>query len=182
MTDVRVVYRKYDGTLHWNHPARRLDADDLGTWLAVPAHTRVHKGEPEWGPVEAPFVMLLPHEAWWTATFNAEPHRTEIYCDITTVPHWPTPDEVTMVDLDLDVRRRRAGAVDLLDEDEFAEHRVRFGYPPEIIAAATAAADWLYAAVRDRVEPFGVGYRRWLERAVTMSPFPDAGHPPPSDS
>jgi uncharacterized protein len=164
--DVRVVYRKYDGSLHWNHPARLLGEDEHGTWLGVPAQTRVFKGEPEWGPVEAPFTILMPRDAWWTATFNAEPHRTEVYCDITTVPHWPTPSLVTMVDLDLDVRRRRAGAVDLLDEDEFADHRVRFGYPPEVVSAAEAAANWLYTAVRERVEPFDTVYTQWLARVM----------------
>ncbi|WP_180935649.1 DUF402 domain-containing protein [Nocardioides ungokensis] len=33
------------------------------------------------------------------------------------------------VDLDLDVVRGRTGRVWIDDEDEFAEHRVRFGYP-----------------------------------------------------
>ena len=69
-----------------------------------------------------------------------------------------------MVDLDLDVRRRRSGEVELLDEDEFAAHRVRFGYPVEVVAAAEAAAQWLIASVRDRIEPFGVEYTHWLAR------------------
>jgi protein associated with RNAse G/E len=164
--EVRVVYRKYDGSLHWNHPALRLGSDQHGLWLGVPLGTLVHKGEPEWGPVEAPFVLLMPAAGWWTATFNAEPHRTEIYCDITTVPHWRTPDEITMVDLDLDVRRRRAGQVELLDEDEFAEHRVRFGYPAGVVDAARAAAGWLFTAVRDRVEPFDTASAPWLARVT----------------
>jgi uncharacterized protein len=163
---VRVVYRKFDGSLHWNYAAQRLGEDEHGVWLGVPTDTAVFKGEPQWGPAEAPFAMLMPRNAWWTATFNAEPHRTEIYCDICTVPHWATPQEVTMVDLDLDVRRRRAGSVELLDEDEFAAHRVHFGYPADVVTAALAAADWLYAAVRDRVEPFGVEYTTWLARVT----------------
>ena len=114
-------------------------------------------------------VLLIPATGWWTATFNAEPHRTEIYCDITTVPRWPSPVEVTMIDLDLDVRRRRAGAVELLDVDEFAEHRVRFDYPAEVVTAAEAAADWLFAAVRDRREPFELASAGWLAR-VTAPP------------
>jgi protein associated with RNAse G/E len=164
--EVRVVYRKFDGSLHWNHAARRLGEDEHGVWLGVPVETQIFKGEPESDPLEAPFVMLMPRGAWWTASYNAVPHRTEIYCDITTEPRWPTPHEVTMVDLDLDVRRRRAGAVELLDEDEFALHRVRFGYPPDVVDAALSAADWLYAAVRDRVEPFGVAYTPWLAQVT----------------
>ena len=44
--------------------------------------------------------------------------------------------EVTMVDLDLDVVRLRADQrVLIVDEDEFAEHQVRYSYPAEVITA-----------------------------------------------
>jgi protein associated with RNAse G/E len=161
---VRVVYRKFDGSLHWNQYAQLLGDDEHGVWVGAPADTVVWKGEVEWGPCESPFVALLPRDGWWTATFNAVPHRTEVYCDISTVPTWPSPHEVTMVDLDLDVRRRRTGETELLDEDEFAEHRLRFGYPEDVVTAAEAAARWLFTAVRDRVEPFGAAYLPWLAR------------------
>jgi hypothetical protein len=164
--ELRVTYRKYDGSLHWNHGAVRLGEDEHGVWVGIGPAVPVFRGEEAFGPPEAPFVVLLPRAQWWTATFNAEPHRTEIYCDITTVPRWATGTEVTMIDLDLDVRRRRGGAVDLLDEDEFAEHRVRFGYPPEVATAAEAAAGWLLTAVHDRVEPFGVASHGWLAYVV----------------
>jgi protein associated with RNAse G/E len=68
-----------------------------------------------------------------------------------------------MVDLDLDVRRRRTGLVETLDEDEFAAHQVRYGYPPEVVAQAWAATNWLASALTERVEPFATGYRRWLD-------------------
>jgi protein associated with RNAse G/E len=163
VSSVRVVYRKYDGTLHWNQSAVRLGEDEHGSWLGTPAGTPVFRGELATEPAQSANVLLIPRDGWWTGCFNAEPHRTEIYCDITTVPLW-SDGEVTMVDLDLDVRRRRTGTVELLDEDEFAEHRVRFGYPPEIVAAARAAADWLFGVVSQRVEPFGVAYRTWLAK------------------
>jgi predicted RNA-binding protein associated with RNAse of E/G family len=107
--------------------------------------------------------MLFPRDGWWTASFNAAPHRTDVYCDITTVPTWPGPDVVTMVDLDLDVRRRRTGLVEILDEDEFALHQVRYGYPAEVIEQAWAAAEWLATALTDQIEPFGSAYRHWLD-------------------
>jgi uncharacterized protein len=162
MTRVRVVYRKYDGSLHWNHVGHHLGEDEHGVWVGTPAGTQVRRGGLATGPVEAPHVLLFPRAGWWTGCFNAVPHPTEIYCDITTVPEWPNSGEVTMIDLDLDVRRRRTGAVELLDEDEFAEHQVRYGYSAEVVGKARAAADWLFDAVRQRVEPFGKAYRGWL--------------------
>jgi protein associated with RNAse G/E len=35
-----------------------------------------------------------------------------------------------------DVIRRFDGSAEILDEDEFPEHQVRYGYPPEVISQA----------------------------------------------
>jgi protein associated with RNAse G/E len=162
---VRVVYRKYDGTAHRDYPARRLAEDDLGTWLGVSAGTRsVYHGRPS--VEQIPFVLLVPHDAWWTGMFNPPPRTSEVYCDITTPAEWDG-DTVRIVDLDLDVVRRRAtGAVELRDEDEFAEHRVRFGYPGDVADNAQAAARSLIAALGDGTEPFASAYRKWLALVV----------------
>jgi protein associated with RNAse G/E len=163
---VRVIYTKYDGALHWNYICQHLGEDEHGIWVGAPTGTPVRRGELATGPVEAPHVLLFPRDGWWTGCFNAVPHRTEIYCDVTTVPQWHGTDEVMMVDLDLDVRRRRTGAVELLDEDEFVEHGLRYGYPAEIVSAARTAASWLFDAVTRRAEPFGDAYHPWLARVT----------------
>ena len=162
MTLVNVVFRKYDGSLHWNYLATRLGEDEHGVWLGAPLGTELRRGEAVMELAEMAHVVLLPRAGWWTAAFNAPPKRTEIYCDISTVPEWTSAEEVTMIDLDLDVLRRRTGRVELVDEDEFAEHQVRYAYPPEVIGNARASADWLVTAVADRREPFGTTYRAWL--------------------
>jgi protein associated with RNAse G/E len=160
--DVRVIYRKYDGSLHWHLTARWLGEDEFGVWTGTPPASTMRKGDGPLVPVPHASVMLLPRDTWWTAAFNDAPERTEIYCDITTVARWPTAHEVTMIDLDLDVRRLRSGAVELLDEDEFAEHQVRYGYPADVISQAKKAARWLQAALADGTEPFASTYRSYL--------------------
>lgn len=160
---VQVNYRKYDGTLHWNLRMRRLGEDEHGVWLGLPADSVMRKGHNPEVPLPEAHVILFPRAAWWTAVFNAAPRRTEIYCDITTPPQWPSPAEVTMVDLDLDVLRKRGADLPILvDEDEFAEHQVKYGYPAEVIDAAESAAAWLMAAVADGTGPFDGTHRRWL--------------------
>ncbi|SEL66389.1 DUF402 domain-containing protein [Nonomuraea pusilla] len=161
MSDVRVVFRKYGGALHWNHRGRLLGEDQYGVWVGLPAGTVARKGE---GPVVAwdlAAVMLFPRDAWWTASFNAVPHRCEVYVDVTTVPEW-RGDEVTMLDLDLDVLRMRDGRLILDDEDEFAEHQVKLGYPPELVTGAEETARWLLDAVGERQGPFDGAHAAWL--------------------
>jgi uncharacterized protein len=162
---VRVVYTKYNGSMHWHHTMRHLGEDSRGVWLGAPAGTRTRRGGEPPVLIEGPFVQLFPPGQWWTATFNGEPSGVDIYCDIGTPPRWLRPDEVTMIDLDLDVLRRRADRrVLLVDDDEFAEHQVRFSYPPDTISQAEQAAAWLLDAVTNGTEPFGSEYRAWLSK------------------
>lgn len=158
-----MVYTKYDGSLHWHMTMRYLGEDEHGIWLGTHAHTSIRRGTEPPVVMEQPFVGLFPEGQWWTATFNGDPARTEVYCDIGTPPRWLSPGEVTMADLDLDVLRVRAsGQVMLVDEDEFAEHQVRYQYPAEVIAAAERATAWLAGAIGARAEPFGAVYLGWL--------------------
>lgn len=163
--DVRVAYTKYDGSLHWHQTARYLGEDEHGVWLGCPAGTSVQRGSEPPIILEQPHVLLFPDGQWWTAAFNQEPANVDIYCDISTPPQWPHEDEVTMVDLDLDVlRRRESQEVLLVDEDEFADHQVRYAYPADVISQAEQTAAWLLTAVGDGAGPFGGAYRAWLDQ------------------
>jgi uncharacterized protein len=165
MREVRVVYTKYDGTLHWHQTMRYLGEDEHGIWLGAPPHTNIRRGSEPPVVMEQPFVELIPDGQWWTATFNGEPARTEIYCDIATPPRWLSPDEVTMADLDLDVVRLRAnGQVMLVDEDEFAEHQVLYAYPAEVIGQAEQAAAFLQQAITGGAEPYASHHLPWLDQ------------------
>jgi protein associated with RNAse G/E len=158
---VRVIYTKWDGSAHRDYPARRFAEDELGVWVGVTRGTEsVYHGRPS--VEQIPFVLLIPHSAWWTGMFNPPPRTSEVYCDITTPARWEG-DTVHIVDLDLDVVRRRAtGAVELRDEDEFEEHRAEFGYPEEVVGEARAASEKLLVALGDGSEPFAGDYRKWL--------------------
>jgi protein associated with RNAse G/E len=159
---VQVIYRKYDGSPHRAFPSTRLGEDEHGAWLGVPDGTVATVGT-ESVVRETSYVLLVPRDAWFTALFNPPPRPTEVYCDIVTPARWSTPNEVALVDVDLDVRRRRESrAVELLDEDEFAVHAARYGYPEELTARARATAAWLVRALADGSEPFASAYRPWL--------------------
>lgn len=159
---VRVRYRKYDGSAHRDYPARLLGEDAHGTWLGVDAGTAsIYHGRPS--VEQIPFVLLVPRDRWWTAMFNPPPRTSEVYCDITSPARWDGGQTVDLVDLDLDVvRRRGSGQVELRDEDEFAAHRVSFGYPDDLVASARRTSAWLLGALRDGTQPFATAYRRFL--------------------
>jgi uncharacterized protein len=84
--------------------------------------------------------------------------------DMTTPPVWEG-STLTAVDLDLDVVRGNSGRVWVDDEDEFADHRVRFGYPDEVARLAMDSCDRVRAAMLAGAAPYdGATHLPWLER------------------
>jgi protein associated with RNAse G/E len=159
---VDVVFLKYDGRPHRSYPARHLGVDEYGTWLGVEAGTPALVDGDQAAVRNEPYVLLVPARAWWTAMFNAPPRPTQVYCDVTTPATWVGRVEVTVVDLDLDVRRRRWGEIERLDEDEFVAHRTVFGYPDQVVVEAMKASHWLAEALSNGTEPFASAFEPWL--------------------
>jgi protein associated with RNAse G/E len=163
MPDPTVVqFLKHPATPHWYFETTRLGTDEFGVWLGAPANTPARRGLEPWTSFKSAFVMLIPTNAWYTLVVNAAPADPELYVDIAAPSQWLAPHRVEMVDLDLDIVRLRGGEVKLLDEDEFAEHSIELGYPESLIARARTTTAELFAAVEQRIEPFGEVPSKWL--------------------
>ena len=162
---VQIAMTKWGDRPHWQIPARWLGSDEYGDWLGIPAGTRMARPGLE-TVSEHDQVGLIPPpgendvERGWMATFHREPAPTWVYVDMTTPPAWDG-SAVRAVDLDLDVLRMRNGWVVVDDEDEFAEHQVELGYPPEVVALAEASRDRVHAAILAEDAPFDGSHERW---------------------
>ena len=164
---VKTLFRKYDGRPHRLLESIRLGEDDYGLWVGSVPGSRAQRADGSWVTIDHTRVRLFPRDQWWSALFNDSPHTTEVYCDI-TMPASFTPDSVTTVDLDLDIRRMRDGSVKVMDEDEFAHHQVKYAYPPDVVAAAQASCAWVTANITT-TEPFATTYHHYLNQVRSLS-------------
>lgn len=158
---VTVRYLKYPDRPHWRHDGRFLGQDEHGTWLGVEAGGLVQRGSEPPIRMRWPFVQLIPNDAWWSLIANGG-GRYPIYVDVATPARWTDEGRVEMIDLDLDVVRMDDGTVEVLDEDEFAEHRISLGYPDWMADRARASTAELVIAVEAGRPPFDGVSDRWL--------------------
>ena len=174
---VRCVMSKWGERPHWEFEGIFLGTDGWGEWLGFPTGTRFTRPGQDFTAANDQ-VGLVPAEVHGTrpgflATFHATGGHpwpdlggspVAVYVDMTTPPVWDRAT-VRAVDLDLDVIRGMNDRVIVDDEDEFAEHRVSFGYPAEVVALAEASRDTVHAAMLARRAPFdGETHLRWLSR------------------
>ena len=169
---VRVLTRKWPDSPHWEFDAVRLGVDGHGHWVGVARGTWLSK--PGKGfTATADHVVLLPHDDWWVATiYGTDPERPmDVYVDMTTPCVWsPDQSSVSCIDLDLDVIQSVDGRIWVDDEDEFAEHQVRYGYPPEVIAAAEASRAEVLGDLTARRGAFDGVSETWLARFRNLGP------------
>lgn len=167
---------KWGDRPHWTFDAVFLGTDEHGDWCGIPAGTTMTRtGASFVAPNHQ--VTLCPaqgpdEERGWLATFHGRGAPmweslgapVEIYVDMTTPPSWDG-SVLRATDLDLDVVRGTTGRVWVDDEDEFAAHRVAFGYPEEIVGLASRSCDLVRRAMVAREAPYdGATPLPWLAR------------------
>lgn len=149
---IRVEMTKWGERPHWEFDGVFLGTDAHGTWLGFPrGTTHLRPGLVYDSDVDS--VTLIPDRGWWLATFHAPGIWCEVYVDIAIPADWDG-NVVRSVDLDLDVIRRSDGSVYVDDEDEFAEHRVAWGYPTEVTESAQQTAVQVRTMVETGTAPF----------------------------
>jgi uncharacterized protein len=166
-TPVRCEMTKWPDRPHWTFGGSYLGADEHGDWIGFPKGSRFTRpGADVTMPNDQ--VGLVPAESvgerGWLATFHAPGSDFRLYVDMATPPVWDG-DVVRSVDLDLDVIQGLTGRVWVDDEDEFADHRVRWSYPDEVVEGALRSCRAVEGAVRRREPPFdGETHLPWLAR------------------
>ncbi|MDJ0357393.1 DUF402 domain-containing protein [Paenarthrobacter sp. PH39-S1] len=160
--------RKWNAKPHWVVPGRYLGEDQYGWWIFQGSNEFISRpGAALYTASDA--VLLIPRSGSYVATFFDERHPdgTELYVDLAVDPGWnlirPHVFEFHLIDMDLDVIRRRAHGAFVDDEDEFAEHQVAMGYPAEVITGIRSECDRILAAVTARQGPFDGTDTKWFE-------------------
>ena len=159
------VTSKWDGAAHKQDPLQYLGRDKYGLWLWGPAGRRHGLGERDFFITEQDTVVLIPENSWWTCAWWIGHPQVELYVDICTPAQW-ADGRVTHVDLDLDVIRFLDGRAEIADKDEFEAHRVKYGYPQEVVDEANSAAQEVFAMVSRNAPPFdGIAAKDWAKEA-----------------
>lgn len=168
-------WRKWDGSPHWEQDSVYLGSDAWGDWFGQQVGWRSVRPGREFVCRE-PNVTLVPASGDWAFTHNAAPHPVAVYIDLAWDAGFDEDGTPTGVDMDLDVVRRtddRGTWID--DRDEWDDHRVRYGYPADIVAHLESVAVDLERRVRDREAPFSDDVTGpWLQRLADLALTGDA--------
>ena len=153
---IRVEKSKYDGTIQAAWKSELLDHAGSLLRSVVPGGSLVYVlDRSRW--VESGkttrAVELYFEDRWYNVWHFPDDPTHLWYCNV-ALPASFDGKTLRWVDLDIDIRCYRDGVPEVLDEDEFEQHRVELGYPAEIVEGALAARDEALRLARERAFPF----------------------------
>lgn len=165
---VRVVSRKHDGSLRDEYETQLVEAtDEAFTLLSPPGTPYLDHRVGSWQTAPDGLLELYFPYRWYNVWHICEQTSGAnlMYINLAT-PAVLRGDQLEWVDLDLDYRVHVDHSVELLDEAEFAENTLRFGYPPELVAQVRAACREIEALLAEHAFPFDhehqvARYRGW---------------------
>lgn len=153
---------KYDGSLHYHYQTQivREEPNLLVLYGSPGTPLDCYRGQ---------FVTTFHSlEFYWSDRFynmnvswHADWRPRMHYVNMATPATWPN-GTLHYIDLDLDVIWRAATDEILLDdEDEFAIHQERFGYPPDLITQVWRTSEEVRAMIAERAYPFDGSLHAW---------------------
>ncbi|MGN6220113.1 MAG: DUF402 domain-containing protein [Microbacterium sp.] len=171
-TALQFRWRKWDGGAHWVNDEVYLGSDRWGDWLGQPDGWRNVRPGLEF-PADGPNVTLLPPSGDFAMTVHATPRRVRIYIDIAWDIRWDA-GAPTGIDMDLDVVKAIDGRGLFIDDrDEWDEHRVRYGYPLDLVERLDALAVDLERRVAAAEAPFDDATAdAWLAHLASLPGVP----------
>ncbi|MBX3065961.1 MAG: DUF402 domain-containing protein [Anaerolineae bacterium] len=154
----QVVTFKFDRRVHYTFPATLTSRNDTVIRANYPIGTVIQHHTRGLEFIENYNTDLWAWtDRWYNVFVNtyADGSLYGFYCNI-AMPAELHDSELRWIDLDLDVRIFADGRYEILDEDEFEEHRLKYGYPKDVQEKAQSAVQEILDLARRRQEPFGV--------------------------
>lgn len=155
-TEVSFQWRKWDSSPHWFHDLVFLGQDRWGTWLGQYAGSSASKPGRNL-TLEWDSLMLVPADRRYVVTFNSgHPRGVEVYIDLAWDVQWnEASNSFSGIDMDLDVvRHQPSGDTEIIDQDEWLEHGLRYSYPEPVVVQLEALSRELAARVSMAAPPF----------------------------
>lgn len=153
---IRIEKAKYDGTIQAAWDSQLLDHAGPLLRSVVPGDMPVYvRDRSRWvqsGKTTCA-VELYFEDRWYNVWHLRDDITTLWYCNV-AMPASFDGKTLRWVDLDIDIRCYRDGAPEVLDEDEFEQHRIELGYPADVVERALAARDEALRLAQARAFPF----------------------------
>lgn len=166
-TTIQIHSYKHNGKLHrvWENTLV-LKGTEMEV-IAANDKTQVNESDGRSWITREPAICYFHAECWFNIISILREDGIYYYCNISS-PFVFDKEVLKYIDYDLDVKVYPDMTYDLLDEDEYDEHKKLMNYPSALDQILRRNIDYLLGWVRQRKGPFSAEFvDQWYERYLT---------------
>lgn len=164
---IQIHSYKHNGKLHriWENSLVLKGTDT--TVILANDKTKVIESDGRSWITREPAICYFHSQFWFNIIGMIRTDGIYYYCNIGT-PFVCDQEALKYIDYDLDVKVYPDMTFDILDEDEYDEHKEQMGYPPIIDRILHQNLDNLIGWIRQRQGPFSPDFvDGWYEQYLT---------------
>jgi protein associated with RNAse G/E len=153
---------KHNGSVHriwyqnWKIPNQLLlpmhQQEDL--IVLVNDQTKIKEASGKEWVSRVPSIAYFPKDLWYNIIALMEPEGVRFYCNIAS-PRYMYQGVLTYIDYDLDVIRSVDGQIQIVDQEEYDNHRLVYRYPKLVETKVRNGLNQLLSRLHTGITPFG---------------------------
>ena len=152
---------KYPNIPHYEWKGELLDKTDEYVIIKCnPGREIIHHSKGQVFTINHTTIEMFSLKEWYTVAMDIEENKIiSYYCNIAK-PSILKDNELSFVDLDLDVVKMKDQDWEVVDQDEFIENSVKYQYPQELKEKAIQALKQLQDKINNKEFPFNESFKK----------------------
>lgn len=161
---IKITALKYPNIPHYEWEGEMLEkTDDYILLLCKPGRKLIHHTKNKVFIEENTSIEYFSLAEWYTAAMKvADEEIVSYYCNV-AMPSVLEGNNLSFIDLDLDLLKQKNEDFKVVDEDEFAENSIRLNYPTQLKTRAIKALEELKAQAIRGEFPFNQDVLKWVK-------------------
>lgn len=159
---LKIKALKFPNIPHYEWEGETLEkTEDYLLVLCKPGRKLIHHSKNDVYIINNTSIEYFPLKKWYTAAMDVEEGALiSAYCNI-AMPSVLNHNEISFIDLDLDLIKRKNKDWEVVDEDEFEINSMKYQYPEELKSEALKALERLKQDVANGSFPFNDEFRKF---------------------
>lgn len=161
---INIKALKYPNIPHYEWEGEMLEkTDDYILLLCKPGRKLTHHTKNKVFIEHNTSIEYFSLTEWYTAAMKVvDEEIVSYYCNV-AMPSVLEGNNLSFIDLDLDLLKQKNEDWKVVDEDEFAENSIRLNYPPQLKTRAIRALEELKAKTIQEEFPFNQDVLNWVK-------------------
>lgn len=166
-SEIEIQAYKHDGHLHRTWENTLILKGTETVVIGANDRTKVTESDGRTWITREPAICYFHSKYWFNIIGMLRDDGIHYYCNISS-PFVFDNEALKYIDYDLDLKIYPDHTIDLLDEDEYEEHKRKMNYPVVLDRILYNHVEFVKRWVRQQKGPFSPGFvDQWYERFLT---------------